>query len=589
MLFCGCLKGGKIMGVLNSIKCELQHIIEAMHAVTNIDITIVDENLKRLVATRSLREGVGKTAPHNSVFHQCLTTGHQYFIENPTVDPICIDCANRMSCKELTEMCIPIKFNGRIIGVLGMCAFDEIAQRNLISNRESYIAFESQLSSIISTMLSEKKFGILLEYRSSELITLINSLNEGIIILDNNKNILTTNKYITEKLQLKATQLPAIRDVLTSKVYDQLAARDFCGEIGPFKLNSFDFIINSNPILIKDAQKGIILVLSDFNKMMESVLKSTRSKNLITFDDILGESEALQYARRQAIQVAEKDVSVMLMGETGTGKEVFARAIHTASLRKNDIFMPINCGAIPETLIESELFGYEKGSFTGANTTGKLGKFEICKDGTLFLDEIGDLPYPMQVKLLRALEEKEITRVGGYALLKVNPRIISASHKDLHTMVNEHSFRDDLFYRLNVVPIFIPPLRERGYDVIILSRYFLDHFSTVYNKNLSGFTVECEKCLMRYSFPGNIRELRNLIEYATIFEENSFVGVETIKKKLCSSEDKKSLTLAEMTKSYEKTVIENHLHRFGSSLDAKQEIANQLGISIATLYRKLES
>lgn len=576
------------MGALDSIKGELQHIIEAMHAVTNIDITIVDENLRRVVATSFLSEDVGKTAPRNSVFHQCLTTGSQYFIENPTVNPICIDCANRGGCKELTEMCIPIKFNGKIIGVLGMCAFDEMAQRNLINNRESYIAFESQLSSIISTMLNEKNFGSMLEYRSSELMTLINSINEGIIILDNNKDILTTNKYINEKLQLRANQPPHIRDILTSRVYDNLDTRDFCGEAGPVKLQNSEFIINSSPILTKGEKKGSILVFSDFNKMRESVLKSARIKNLITFDDILGESEALLYARQQAIQVAEKDVSVLLMGETGTGKEIFARAIHAASSRKNDIFMPINCGAIPETLIESELFGYEKGSFTGANTTGKIGKFEISKDGTLFLDEIGDLPYPMQVKLLRALEEKEITRVGGFTPIKVNPRIISASHKDLYTMVASHSFREDLFYRLNVVPIYIPPLRERGYDIIILSRYFLDHFSTVYNKSLRGFTAECESYLMRYSFPGNIRELRNLIEYAAIFEENSLVGVENIQKKMGSSKDQDQATLAEMIKSYEKKVIENQIHRLGSSLEAKREIARKLGISIATLYRKLE-
>lgn len=580
------------MGALNSIKGELQHIIEAMHAVTNIDITIVDENLQRLVATKSLKKDVGRKAPLNSVFHQCLATGNEYFIENPTADLTCINCVNRENCKELTEMCIPIRSNGKIIGVLGMCAFDEMARQNLTNNRKSYSNFEGQLSSIISTMLNERKFGTLLKYRSSELITLINSLSEGIIILDNNKKILTTNKYINEKLQLDTSQPPHIRDVITPLVFDQLSAKGFSGEVGPIKLNSFEFIVNSSPILIKDEQKGIILVFSDFNKMRESVLKSTRSKNLITFDDILGESEAFLYARHQAIQVAEKDVSVMLMGETGTGKEVFARAIHAASRRKNDIFMPINCGAIPESLIESEFFGYEKGSFTGASTTGKLGKFEVCKDGTLFLDEIGDLPYPMQVKLLRAIEEKEITRVGGYTPLKVNPRIISASHKDLNAMIAEHSFRDDLFYRLNVVPIFIPPLRERGYDVIILSRFFLDHFSKVYNKDLSGFTGECENYLMSYSYPGNIRELRNLIEYATIFEENSLVGVENIKKKLNSSKEQNHMTdrmnLAEMLKAYEKKIIENQIQRYGSTLDAKREIANRLGISIATLYRKLE-
>ena len=574
------------MSLLKSIKSELQHIIEAMYAVTNIDITIVDENLKRVVGTNHLREEISNSAPLNSAFHQCLISGNQYFIENPTTDPICLKCLDVGICNELTELCLPIKFNGEIIGVLGMCAYDEKAKNNLILNQDSYLNFESQLSGVISTILSEKKFGEMLEYRSSELLTLINSLNEGIIILSNDKNIITTNKYINEKLELNSYQ--SIWDILPSKVCDLLVDKDFKGEIGPVKLNGSEFIINASPILIKDEQEGIILVFSDFTKMRESVLKSNRRKNLITFDNIIGESEAILQARRQAIQVAEKNASVLIMGETGTGKEVFARAIHSASQRKNDIFMAINCGAIPEALIESELFGYEKGSFTGANTTGQLGKFEICKDGTLFLDEIGDLPYSMQVKLNRALEEKEITRVGGHSSIKVNPRIISASYKDLKSMVSERSFRDDLYYRLNVVPIYIPPLRERGFDVIILSRYFLKHFSEIYNKNLDGFTAECEKFLIRYSYPGNIRELKNLIEYATIFEENSLIGVDSIKKRLGSNKENEFTTLAERTKQYEKNVIENEIQRLGDNVDAKKEIAKKLGISIATLYRKLE-
>ncbi|SHJ15635.1 sigma-54 interaction domain-containing protein [Lutispora thermophila] len=577
------------MSVLKSIKNELQHIIEAMNAVTSIDITIVDENMERIVATGILKEGVGQKAPVNSVFHSCLTTGQQYFIETPTVDSMCINCTNHSNCRELVEMCIPIKFNDEIIGVLGMCAFDRQAQQNLINNKESYIRFESQLGNIISTMLSEKKFGMMLEYRSSELLTLINSLNEGIIIMDNNNDVITTNKYIVEKLHLRNECPFPIKSILPAKVYEKLISNNFCGEIGPVNINGYEFIINANPILIKNEKTGIILVFSDFKKMRESVLNSAISKNLITFDYILGESEAFVYARQQAIQVAQSDVSVMLIGETGTGKEMFARAIHAASRRKNNIFLPINCGAIPENLIESELFGYEKGSFTGANATGKIGKFEICKDGTLFLDEIGDLPYAMQVKLLRALEEKEIIRVGGHTPIKVNPRIISACHGDLKAMVEEGTFREDLYYRLNVVPIFIPPLRERGYDIIILSRYFLKHFSQVYNKDLKGFTEECENFLMSYTFPGNIRELRNLIEYAVIFEESNLVGTENIRKKLGRTKERNNMTLGDMVKAYEKKIIESYLQHSGNSLEAKREVARQLGISIATLYRKLES
>lgn len=574
------------MNILMSIKNELQHIIEAMHAVTNVDITIVDENLQRVASTVDKEYSIGTQAPLNSAFHKCIMTGEQYFLDNPRQSTICFECENIENCKELVELCIPIKFGNNIIGVIGMCAYDEKAKQNLLINRESFLNFESQLGTIVSTILSEKKIMKMLEYSSSEMMTLINSLNEGIVIINNNYDIITTNNYANEKLNI--TYIPTLWSLLSEKVYNNLISKNFIGEVGPVKLNNTDFVISASPIMLKDEREGTILVLSDFNKMKESVIESNRKQDLITFDDIVGESELLKQARREAMQVAQGDASVLIFGETGTGKEVFARAIHNLSSRKNQVFMAINCGAIPENLIESELFGYEKGSFTGANASGNPGKFEICKDGTLFLDEIGDLPFSMQVKLNRALEEREITRVGGSTTIKVNPRIISATHKALTSMVEKKLFRDDLYYRLNVVPIHLPPLRERGYDVIILSRYFLSRFNNVYKKELKGFTQEAEQLLMRYRFPGNIRELRNLIEYAVIFEENSYISTDNLKRKTGTQVNINNIKLQEMTRLYEKYVINNKIQELGADLDSKKEAARQLGISIATLYRKLE-
>lgn len=576
------------MSKLKGIKTELMHIVEALHAVTNVDIIIVDEHLERVVSTVHKSYYKSDKAPYNSAFHKCIKTGEQYFIENPRENMMCLQCSNSESCMELIEFCIPVKYDNEIIGVLGMCAYDEKAKQNLLLNKESYMNFESQLSDLISTILSEKNIIKMLEYRSSEMVTLINSLRDGIIVINNNKEIVTINKYINEKLNISMDNLPHIWDLLTEVVYKKFVQIDFNGETGPVKIKDMEFVINANPIMVKGKQEGTVLVLSDFNKMKESVLESNRKMDLITFDDIVGESEALLQARREAIQVAHNDASVLIYGETGTGKEVFAQAIHNLSKRKNNVFMAINCGAIPENLIESELFGYEKGSFTGASQSGKMGKFEICKDGTLFLDEIGDLPLLMQVKLNRALEEKEIIRVGGSNPIKVNPRIISATHKNLSSLVDKNLFRGDLYYRLNVVPIYLPPLRERGYDVIILSRYFLNHFSKVYNKDIKGFSPEAEILLLKHKFPGNIRELRNLVEYAVIFEQSSTIKSENIKKKIGVNQEVENMKLADLTRSYEKKVIENKIKKLGNDLDAKKEAARQLGISIATLYRKLE-
>lgn len=576
------------MTILENIKNDLLHIIESMYAITNIDITIVDNKLKRVVATQFLKEKMGKQAPRNSAFHKCILTGEQYFIENPRLDPLCIDCQDVESCMELTELCIPIKFDNEIIGVLGMCAYNEKAKRNLILNRDSYINFEYQLSNMISTILKEKHTTKLLEYRSSELETLIDSLNEGIIILDNNEKVIRINSYLKNESHIFKNNVN-IRDILSSRNYNLLLTKDFDGQIGPIRIANKEYIINSSPIYTASRKEGRVLVFSDFEKMKESVLKSTGSKGIYTFEDIVGESEKLIHAKRQAMEISNSLVTVLLLGETGTGKDLFARAIHGNSSRNKEIFMPVNCGAIPENLIESELFGYEKGSFTGAEQGGKIGKFEISKDGTLFLDEIGDLDYNMQVKLNRVLEDKKIMRIGSHNEIDANPRIIAATHRDLKSMVVDNEFREDLYYRINIVPIYIPALREREYDIIILARHFLSKLSKLYNKDIDGFTGECEKLLLKYTWPGNIRELKNIIEYAIIFEENSQIGVENIKEKLkIVRHSCETANLSELTRIYEKGVIENRLRNLEDTVEAKKRVAKELGISLATLYRKLD-
>ncbi len=575
------------MGLLNSIKPELQHIIEAMYSVTNVDITIVDHELRRIVGTGLHGNAIGMMAPLNSAFHKCITTGEHYLIENPREESICLQCENRDNCNELVEICLPIDYKGDIIGVLGLCAFDEKARANLIANMDGYRTFENQLTGIINTMLNEKDYGQLLEYRSNEMSTLINSIDEGIVVLDNSHGIATMNRFIKERMGINA-DIKRLSDLIPEGIINQLSEKSFSGEVGPVSFGSGKFIIQSNPIRGDNIQQGYILVFSDFNKMKKSVLKSHKDNDMVTFDQILGESEVIKQVRRQAIQVAENEASVMIMGETGTGKEIFARAIHHAGPRGDQVFMALNCGAIPENLIESELFGYEQGSFTGASKSGKQGYFEAATKGTLFLDEIGELPYLMQVKLLRALEEKEITRVGGYKGIKVNPRIISATHRNIEKMSQEGSFREDLLYRLNIVPIYIPPLRERGYDVLILGRYFLENFSNIYGKDILGFNPEAENLLLKYRFPGNIRELRNLVEYAVIFSTGSKITSDHMMKKIPPNLIEEGRSLADLTKEYERELIKSRIQIVGDDVESKKALAKKLGISLATLYRKMD-
>lgn len=578
------------MNVLGLIVPELKYLANTLSAVLNLDVTIVDVDLKRLVGTGHLKDKVGDHSPDRSAFWKCIQSGQHLFVDDPRVSAACQDCAARDTCTEEVEFCIPIRYNGRIVGVLGMCAFSQTMKDEIIRNKDHMLAFEEQLSKLISSILREREFESILEYHSSELMTLVNSLDEGVLILSKNEEILTTNRQMFRILGLEERPLGHLRlyDVLPEETYVKLQEhRAPARLVGPFLINRKEYLVTINPIEVKSGRTGTILLFSDFSNMRQSVIRVDKKKNIITFEDILGECEAIKNARRQAQQIAEYDVPVLLTGETGTGKDLFSQAIHEASHRKGNIYMPINCGAIPENLIESEMFGYDKGAFTGAASTGHAGKLEVCKDGTLLLDEVGDLPLQTQVKLLRALENKEIIRVGGHTPIRVNPRIIAATHRDLNQMMKENTFREDLFYRLNVVSIHIPPLRERGYDIIILARYFLRRFAETYNKPITGFTSESEKLLMRYPFPGNIRELRNIVEYAVIFEKAELCGAELIRSKFQASAETPQLSLSQLTRQYEQQVIRQQVQEAGGTAEAKREVAKQLGISVATLYRKL--
>jgi PAS domain S-box-containing protein len=258
--------------------------------------------------------------------------------------------------------------------------------------------------------------------------------------------------------------------------------------------------------------KGILAVMRDLSSMQNLAKYATRTEH---FNGIIGTSPEIQEVLEAISDIADSSAPVLITGESGTGKELAARAIHQQSSRKNKLFVPINCGALPENLLESELFGHVKGAFTGA-LRDKKGRFELAANGTIFLDEIGDISPAMQVKLLRVLQEGTFERVGGEKTIKVNVRVISATNKDLNTEMNEGRFREDLFYRLNVIPLTLPPLRSRGSDVVILAEYLLAKASKHGNKNKINFSSTVIDTFLKYQWPGNIRELENWIQYAVL-------------------------------------------------------------------------
>lgn len=291
------------------------------------------------------------------------------------------------------------------------------------------------------------------------------------------------------------------------------------------KLGAYDYV--TKPFDVDELRLIISRALSTQALKEENQRLWMEIDRSFGFDNIIGKSKVMRDIFKIVHQVANTRSTVLIMGESGTGKELIARAIHYHSPRKNHPFVTINCAAIPDTLIESELFGHEKGAFTNA-IERKLGRFEMAHQGTLFLDEIGELSLMTQAKILRFLEEKEFNRVGGSKTIKVDVRLIAATNKDLPQQVKRGEFREDLFYRINVVPILLPPLRERKEDIPLLIEHFIKKFNSENQKNVKGITPEALQALMNYDWPGNVRELENLIERVVALTQNEYIRPEEL-------------------------------------------------------------
>lgn len=331
---------------------------------------------------------------------------------------------------------------------------------------------------------------------------------------------------------------------------------------------------------------------SETQKLQETVKKLKNNSCSLPFEDIVGSSPAFRKVKEEAKRFAAGNSGILIQGESGTGKEVFARAIHTASRNSAGPFVAINCAALPENLIESELFGYEEGAFTGALKGGKLGKFELANHGTLFLDEIGEFPIHLQAKLLRALQEKKIQRVGGTNEIEVSVRIIAATNQDLEELSRNGQFREDLYYRLSVIPITLPPLRQRRSDIGELAEHFLRIYAKALQKDLFGIDKAATDRLYEYGWPGNIRQLQNAIEYAVNISSGSYITAADLPKKILggmAEESSSGETIAlRPLRDVEDEYILEAIRVYGDSLSGKLKAAEVLGISKATLYRRLK-
>ncbi|BDQ37521.1 Fis family transcriptional regulator [Pseudodesulfovibrio nedwellii] len=362
------------------------------------------------------------------------------------------------------------------------------------------------------------------------------SIADGLFTVDTDWNITYFNEAAQRITGINQDEAVGCKcwDVFRSSLCDGNCAIGQCMKAGGRIVNKSIFIVRNDgttlPISIsastlRDSEGQMIGGVETFRDLTEIHVKRQQAKDVYRYENIVGRSQPLEKIFRILPRISESEATTLLLGQSGTGKELFARAIHNLSPRKDNPFVPVNCGALPDTLLESELFGYKKGAFTDARTD-KPGRFEMADGGTVFLDEIGDMPGKLQVKLLRFLQDKMYEPLGGVAPIHADVRVIAATNKDLEQAVADGSFRQDLFYRLNVVTLTLPPLKERHEDLPLLIDHFLGEFNAIQGKSIQGVSEDTLHILLHHEFPGNVRELENILEYAFILCREGLIQVE---------------------------------------------------------------
>jgi len=593
---------------LKKIQQTAQQVAEAISAAIQFETEIVDDEMTIIAGTGKYKERIntkeeGGEIEAGYLYGRVIRHNRSYIVENARQDPSYDPSFLTGQTEEWGEVCTPIHYNGNVIGVIGLIAFNETQHRSLIANKVSLLTFLQRMSELLSSKIAELEALENWKKTTHQLEVLIESIHEGILAIDEKGRITTCNQTAEELIQIKKEDLigtsletiwpntPMLEVLTSGKGYmEQEENYERNGHI-------MHMIVTARPIEMFNRIVGVVASFRRMSDMRRLAYSLTSEPKDLYLSEIRGKSRALMVVKKQAEQVARGYSNILITGESGTGKGMMAAAIHSASNRRNGPFIIVNCGAIPETLLESELFGYAGGAFTGAKKEGKAGKFELADGGTIFLDEIGDLPLHLQVKLLHVLQSKQVERVGGNKLIPVDIRLISATNKNLEEMVKNKEFREDLYFRLNVIPIHMPPLRDRLEDIPVLMDYFLIKYRQLYKCDLLDFTHEVKELFLQYPWPGNIRELENAIEYVINMETSPYVTLQSVPPRMISKvgsphtekESHSDEPLKNQLREYERRILLDMLTRYGDTLEAKRMIADKLQIGFSTLYKKLDS
>ncbi|EES1014728.1 sigma-54-dependent transcriptional regulator [Escherichia coli] len=577
--------------VLMQIQPTIQRFARMLASVLQLEVEIVDENLCRVAGTGAFGKFLGRQLSGNSrLLRHVLETKTEKVVTQSRFDPLCEGCDSKENCREKAFLGTPVILQDRCVGVISLIAVTHEQQEHISDNLRELSDYVRHISTIfVSKLLEDQGPG---DNISKIFATMIDNMDQGVLVVDDESRVQFVNQ----------TALKTLGVVQNNIIGKPIRFRPLTFESN-FTHGHMQHIVSwddKSELIIGQLHniQGRQLFLMAFHQSHTS-FSVANAPDEPHIEQLVGECRVMRQLKRLISRIAPSPSSVMVVGESGTGKEVVARAIHKLSGRRNKPFIAINCAAIPEQLLESELFGYVKGAFTGASANGKTGLIQAANTGTLFLDEIGDMPLMLQAKLLRAIEAREILPIGASSPIQVDIRIISATNQNLAQFIAEGKFREDLFYRLNVIPITLPPLRERQEDIELLVHYFLHLHTRRLGSVYPGIAPDVVEILRKHRWPGNLRELSNLMEYlvnvvpsgevidSTLLPPNLLNNgtteqsdVTEVSEAHLSLDDAGGTALEEM----EKQMIREALSRHNS----KKQVADELGIGIATLYRKIK-
>lgn len=577
--------------VLMQIQPTIQRFARMLASVLQFEVEIVDENLCRVAGTGAYGKFLGRQLSGNSrLLRHVLETKTEKVVTQSRFDPLCEGCDSKENCREKAFLGTPVILQDRCVGVISLIAVTHEQQEHISDNLREFSDYVRHISTIfVSKLLEDQGPG---DNISKIFATMIDNMDQGVLVVDDESRVQFVNQ----------TALKTLGVVQNNIIGKPIRFRPLTFESN-FTHGHMQHIVSwddKSELIIGQLHniQGRQLFLMAFHQSHTS-FSVANAPDEPHIEQLVGECRVMRQLKRLISRIAPSPSSVMVVGESGTGKEVVARAIHKLSGRRNKPFIAINCAAIPEQLLESELFGYVKGAFTSASANGKTGLIQAANTGTLFLDEIGDMPLMLQAKLLRAIEAREILPIGASSPIQVDIRIISATNQNLAQFIAEGKFREDLFYRLNVIPITLSPLRERQEDIELLVHYFLHLHTRRLGSVYPGIAPDVVEILRKHRWPGNLRELSNLMEYlvnvvpsgevidSTLLPPNLLNNgtteqsdVTEVSEAHLSLDDAGGTALEEM----EKQMIREALSRHNS----KKQVADELGIGIATLYRKIK-